>query len=71
MTKQKSMTVRMDEQTEAKFGVIWNILQANEPPQIRLSRNEVFNIIIRDYHRMLTGSRNTPFLIHDSVRDLE
>jgi hypothetical protein len=69
--KQKSMTVRLDAQTEAKFGIIWNILQQNEPPQIRLSRNDVFNIMVRDYHRSLTG-RNNPFLIvHDSKRELE
>lgn len=69
--KQKSMTIRYDEQTEAKFGIIWNILQSYEPPQIRLSRNDVFNIIIREYHRNLTGARNSPFLIHDSNRELE
>lgn len=70
--KPKSMTVRLNEQSEAKFGIIWNILQQNEPPQIRLSRNDIFDIMVRDYHRSLTGARSNPFLIvHDSKREIE
>ena len=70
--KQKSMTIRVDDQTEAKFGEIWNVLQSFEPPQIRLSRNDVFNIVIQEYHRSITGVRNTPFLrVHDSKREIE
>lgn len=72
MKKQRSMTVRVSEQTEIKFGEIWNVLQANEPPQIRLSRNDVFDIIIQDYHRTVAGGRNPyPILIHDSKRERE
>jgi hypothetical protein len=52
-TKGKSMTVRVDDQTETKFGLIWNTLQTYEPPQIRLSRNDVFAIIIREYYQVL------------------
>lgn len=52
--KGKSMTVRMDAQTEIKFGIIWNELQSLEPPQIRLSRNDVFRIMVREYHQTLT-----------------
>ena len=70
MKKEKSMTIRMDEPTEIKFGEIWNVLQQNEPPQIRLSRNDVFAIIIRDYHRSVAGARNPyPILIRDSKRE--
>jgi hypothetical protein len=70
--KQRSMTVTVSPQTETKYGEIWNILQQNEPPQIRLSRSDVFAMIIQDYHRSITGARN-PYLnlIHDSKRELE
>jgi hypothetical protein len=56
--KGKSMTIRMDEQTETKFGLIWNILQSYEPPQIRLSRNEIFKIIVREYYQSLTRNHH-------------
>lgn len=70
--KQRSFTVRVDDQTETKFGLIWNELQSREPPQIRLSRSDVFNIIIRDYYQHVTGVRHTPFLrVHESKRELE
>ena len=69
--KGKSMTIRMNAQAEAKFGIIWNILQQSEPPQIRLSRNDVFDTMVQDYHRTLTG-RNNPFhVVHDSTRERE
>ena len=51
--KSKSMTVRMDIQTETKFGIIWNIMQSYEPPQIRLSRNDVFELMVREYYQVL------------------
>lgn len=51
--KSKSMTVRMDIQTETKFGIIWNTLQSYEPPQIRLSRNDVFELMVREYYQVL------------------
>ncbi len=50
--KSKSMTVRLDAQTEMKFGIIWNTLQSYEPPQIRLSRNDVFEIMVREYYQV-------------------
>lgn len=65
--KGNSMTIRMDEQTEKKFGLIWNILQSYEPPQIRLSRNEIFKIIVQDYHRSLV--RNPHFSSEDVRRE--
>jgi hypothetical protein len=52
-TQGKTMTVRVDDQTEMKFGLIWNILQTYEPPQIRLSRNDVFAMIVKEYYQVL------------------
>jgi hypothetical protein len=53
VTKGKSMTVRVDEKTETKYGLIWNTLQSYEPPQIRLSRNDVFAIMVSEYYQVL------------------
>jgi len=50
--KGRSMTVRVSDKTERKFGIIWNILQSHEPPQIRLSRNDVFDIMVKEYYQM-------------------
>jgi hypothetical protein len=49
--KGRSMTVRVSDNTERKFGIIWNVLQSYEPPQIRLSRNDVFEIIVKEYYQ--------------------
>jgi hypothetical protein len=49
--KGRSMTVRVNDNTERKFGIIWNILQSYEPPQIRLSRNDVFEIMVKEYYQ--------------------
>jgi hypothetical protein len=49
----RSMTVRVSTRTEEKFGIIWNILQSYEPPQIRLSRNDVFETMVKDYYQFL------------------
>jgi hypothetical protein len=74
--KFKSMTVRVDTATETKFGVIWNKLQEKEPPQIRLSRNDVFEIMVREYYQSLSSVRSNQFT-HDydynynSIRELE
>jgi hypothetical protein len=51
--KGPSMTVRMSNSTEQKFGIIWNILQSYEPPQIRLSRNDVFETMVKEYYQMI------------------
>ena len=48
----RSMTVRVSDNTERKFGIIWNILQSYEPPQIRLSRNDVFEIMVKEYYQL-------------------
>jgi hypothetical protein len=48
----KSMTVRVSDNTERKFGIIWNILQSYEPPQTRLSRNDVFETMVREYYQI-------------------
>ena len=50
--KGRSMTVRMTASTEQKFGIIWNTLQSYEPPQIRLSRNDVFETMVREYYQL-------------------
>jgi hypothetical protein len=51
--KFKNMTVRINDATDTKFGMIWNILQSHEPPQIRLSRNDVFATMVREYYQVL------------------
>jgi lipopolysaccharide biosynthesis protein len=51
--KARSMTVRISDNTDRKFGIIWNILQSYEPPQTRLSRNDVFETIVRDYYQIV------------------
>jgi hypothetical protein len=50
--KGRSMTVRVSDNTERKFGIIWNMLQSYEPPQIRLSRNDVFEIMVKEYYQI-------------------
>jgi hypothetical protein len=69
-TKGRSMTVRVDEQTETKYGLIWNILQSYEPPQIRLSRNDVFAIMVKEYYQVLKREDN---LLRDnfSTKEIE
>jgi hypothetical protein len=49
----KSMTVRVSDNTERKFGIIWNTLQSYEPPQIRLNRSDVFETMVREYYQMM------------------
>ena len=66
--KYKSMTVRMDSSTETKFGIIWNILQSHEPPQIRLSRNDVFELMVKEHY--LTLQRENRILNYDTPREL-
>ena len=51
--KGRSMTVRVSDNTERKFGIIWNILQSYEPPQTRLSRNDVFELMVKEYYQLL------------------
>ena len=63
------MTVRLDDVTERKFGLIWNELQSLEPPQVRLSRNDVVTIMIREYHQIL--ARENRFLREYPARELE
>lgn len=50
--KGRSMTVRVSDNTERKFGIIWNMLQSYEPPQIRLSRNDVFEMMVKEYYQI-------------------
>lgn len=48
----RSMTVRVNDNTERKFGIIWNILQSYEPPQTRLNRSDVFETMVREYYQI-------------------
>ncbi len=69
--KHKSMTVRMDASTETKFGIIWNILQSYEPPQIRLSRNDVFELMVKEYYQVLKKRESLALREYDTSRELE
>lgn len=68
--KFKNMTVRINDATDIKFGIIWNELQNLQPPQVRLSRNDVFETMVREYHMILT--RENRFIrITDSIKEIE